>query len=379
MKNIKLIFLFLSTVFLSYADYNTGLEFQFQSANNFNNFSLQYNSNRNDTEAWNNLPKYNEELLGGDLFWASGLKFNDAQTSCYLRLINTNDGKVSDIHSFKANLKTTVFFKMRIADGPALENIPEETPIRTKSLYYYNMVFRLKDLIIYSNVPDLLAPINNFITCAKSVLFSWNCPKNYASNNCQSYLIIGKGLDELRKIDVSGTNIYEWSESSANLEYGKYWWQIIVESNNVVVVGSEVRFFGLVEDENNIDSDFDGYTDNEEMTRGSNPNDCKDIPLIINSNENWPAGYIGLQYINILKANDNRYPILWEIIGNLPEGLVQDNNVISGFPRQTGDYYFRLRISNQKDRFDEKRMHIKIQDPEKSMMELGKGGYEDNH
>ena len=324
------------------------------------------------------MPKYNEELFGGDLYWASGLTIFNNQSNCYLRLINETDLKVSDIHNFKPNLKTTAFFKIGIAEGSALEDISEEMPMRSKSLYYYNMTFRLKDLIVHSNIPDLITPINNFITWAKFILFSWNCSNNYNSNNCQTYLIIGKGINELQKIDVSGTNSYELSTSCSNLDYGKYWWQIIVESNNVVVVGSEVRFFGLTEEENSIDSDYDGYTDNEEMTRGSNPYDCNDIPLIINSNENCSNGYVGLQYFNILKANDNRYPILWEIIGNLPDGLVLDNNVISGQPKEVGNYYFRLRISNQKGRYDEKRMHITIKVPEQSMMELGRGHYENN-
>ena len=371
-----IILILLISNYVLYADYNTGFEFLYLTASNFYNYSLQYNSNRNDTEGWTSFSKHNEELFYGDLYWASGLRLNNDRSNIFIRLINKNDLKVSDIHNVGLDLETTAFFKMRMVNGPALENIPEEMPMRTRSLYYYYMTFRLKDLIINTSFPDLLTPINNFFTWVKSIVFSWRCPNEYNINCFSTYLVIGKGIDNLYKINVSGTNKYVWSESDANIDFGKYWWQIIVESNNVCVVGSEVRWFGLVEDENNVDSDYDGYTDNDEITRGSDPYDNKDIPLIISSDEICPEGYVGLQYYCVLKVNDKRYPIEWEIIGDLPEGLIQNNNIISGLPRQNGNYSFKLRTINQKGRYDEKRMHLSIKSPKESYIDYGNGSYE---
>ncbi|MBR5623382.1 hypothetical protein IKW72_00030 [bacterium] len=87
---------------------------------------------------------------------------------------------------------------------------------------------------------------------------------------------------------------------------------------------------------------------------------------------------MGLQYYCVWEVNDKRYPIEWEIVGDLSEGLIQDNNIISGLPRQNGNYSFKLRAINQKGRYDEKRMHLSIKTPDESYVDYGSGSYEEN-
>lgn len=375
----KCIFFIFMLTFSSCGDYNTGLEIKLTDYADFNGYEMQYNDNKYDDDNWKPLPIHNEETIGNTRYIASGLMFEDYYAyfnkQIYFRFVNKELSRISEIHSFAGKSKSTYFFKLFMSDGIPSENNPCTMPMSYTSLPCHSMSFRTKHFVLPDDPPYLLLPLNFLITTMSSILFSWHCSEEYSlDGNYTKTLIIGKNDTIVENINVGSNNSFYWDISNGNLSYGNYWWQFVVTSNSYHVVGSERRFFTLIENENLTDTDDDGYIDNDELARGSDPNDPNDIPLIITSDENFPNGYLGQQYFLVPKVNDAKYRCSWDLIGSLPDGLtLSESGTISGVPQKTGYFTFRLKVTNQKWKQDIKRFFINISDPPKSSVRVGNG------
>ena len=154
---------------------------------------------------------------------------------------------------------------------------------------------------------------------------------------------------------------------------GVYYWQINQVCSDGEIYESETRPF-IISD-GVTDTDGDGYLDIEELARGADPNDPKDIPLIITSPEECQSAYKDLQYFNVLKAN--RVDQLdWQIIGYLPEGLIlSKGGALQGRPLNTGDYIFAVCVFDRKGKSDEKTFHLEVEKPAPSSVRMGLGGF----
>lgn len=375
MKKYIIFFWFL----LTYAGYgllenrfNALLEIQEETADSFQNFKIQYKTSENDSYGWNDLKINNTEVSESNRYLATGIDTYTESNSkqVFLRIINTTNLFGSNPIEINISPKRVTFLKLLKSNDT--NSTPSLVLKYNNILPYYEIVFPVRRLEKdeYNDI-ILMSPRSMHSVAPSSLIhFYWQI-FNFESSGATVYLIIGKGDDiELEKIDITGLSEYDWNISPTFL-YGEYWWQIIVEYGPDRKYGSETRKFYIGDI---YDADDDNYNDIEEIVRKSDPNNDKDIPLLITSSPICLTGYVGQQYHLVLDVNDRKRRIYWWPLGELPAGLrLTEQGVLCGIPEKAGDFIFNAEVLNEDNKKDQVRFYLKIDKAVSSEIKVGKG------
>lgn len=352
--------------------YDTALEIQRLNASSFDGFELEWSFNPIDRHSWSSLGLTSNDSNGNTLFLYGSLAKNNHKNA-FFRIWRKQDEKVSDVHFANVKKLSTNFIKQTIIDGTASNNIITDSVENVTSYFScFQMNFKLKD---WGTDPPLLRlrnpdPYQMFLRGL--VGFNWSCEINIASIVDSKLVISDSSSSVCQEINVNNLTNFNWNipDSYSN---GVYYWQIILTTNNEETFGSEIR--PLIISDESADTDGDGYPDAVELARGSDPNDPKDIPLIITSSEVCPSAFKELQYFNILKANRNER-LDWELIGHLPEGMIlTSGGSLQGRPQNTGDYIFAVYVYDQRGKSDEKTLYMEVLKPAPSSVRFGNGSF----
>ena len=350
----------------SFGYYNTALEIKREDAGSFEGFLFEYSYNPFNKHSWGPVVlKSNDPYESSVYLYASLIQLDDL----YFRIKRTRDEKVSDIHFTSVRGMRTNFIKQSIIEGLAGNNIVTDAFVSTNIFNFFQMNFRLKNFSNDDPYLRMINPIRNKIIQNDSVHFSWHPIEN---NNISTLQLIVSDCSNTvcQSINVINMTNYVWNIPH-NYNYGIYHWQLKAISNNNENYSSEVWPFIIADDL--TDTDNDGYFDVEEIARGSDPNDPKDFPFVIRSQEECQPAFKEQQYFNVLKANINEQ-LKWNHIGYLPEGIVlTEHGVLRGRAQNTGDYVFTVFVYDRKGKTDEKTLYLKVLQPAPSYIRCGNG------
>lgn len=352
--------------------YDAALEIQEVNANEFNNFSIEYNIS-NDNDGWTKIDINNSETFNGNLFLATGIDTEGSYNGkvVYFRIKNSKESLVSDHIEFTIFPKRVTFLK--IIKSNITNSLPSCTLKHLKVMPYYEIVFPVKKEINQNkNKTRLKTPLPKRSVKKNTVLhYSWDI-YNFASAGATIYLTIGKDDVELEKINVTGVFEYDWL-IPVTYFYGEYWWQISIEYAHAEINYSEKRKL-LIGD--TIDTDNDGYYDEEEIARNSNPYNSKNIPLIILTDPYCKNGYLGQQYYLAFEVNDKEGKTFWRALSELPRGLVfTEHGILYGIPQEIGIFVFNIEVINEEGKKDQARFYLNINNSKQSSIKIGKGKY----
>ncbi len=285
----------------------------------------------------------------------------------------SKSNKISDVHFANVKKLSTNFIKQTIDGGAAGNNIVTDAVVTAGRFHSFETVFKLKNRESNSSWLRLVNPVSFQHFIRGVIHFSWNWRYNGNANVNSLRLIISDDSDNIcQEINVINQSSYIWN-IPASYPNGVYYWQINQVCSDGEIYESETRPF-IISD-GVTDTDGDGYLDIEELARGADPNDPKDIPLIITSPEECQSAYKDLQYFNVLKAN-RVDQLEWQIIGYLPEGLIlSQGGALQGRPLNTGDYIFAVCVFDRKGKSDEKTFHLEVEKPAPSSVRMGLGGF----
>lgn len=355
-------------------DYNSAIEIQEKNSDKLNSYFYQYNQHDISSEKdWNFLPVISVQK--GFIF--SGINLKKDGKSVYFRIKSSS--KISNIFEIKMTKAKTFFIKTDITD-----NYPESLsspclPLKTtkKLLPIYHFDFCVTNYSSFPSIEIIFPPLDDLFRIIKgtSVFFLW-----FGDVVFESIDLIFHGEDDERTVIKSfvnsnlGTNQFLVTFNSTEFSNGFYWWHLEGETTDGIKYKSDSGRLIILDPDANVDSDGDGYNDNEEMARGSKIDDSNDIPLIISSDDNIPKGYRTLQYFYKFDVNDKRYTTCFSISGSLPEGLcISKDGIIHGKPTECGAFRLTISASNQIGHFDDRIIELNIEEPKASTLTFGKG------
>lgn len=352
------------------ADYDTAFEVRMPFKNKFAGCKYEYNYSDDDS-GWTAANFSNNDNDGNIGYYCYGLTIGRDSTNVFFRIKNKTENKVSDAHYVHALRNKTNFIQFDLVDGVANSTAAIAGSNTVGHLTYSTINFKWKDDAGNSSV-FLISPERNYVSTNRNVLCQWEV-LNEPISIFQAYLKIYNANNEsVLNTNVTGLTNYNWA-MDPGLPCGVYYWRIELRDADGNVFKSEKRPFAVADQQ--TDTDGDAYSDIEELLRGSDPFNAKDIPLII-SNSNYPEGIKGLQYHHIFKANRNEL-LLWTYTGYLPEGLIlSDGGMLSGLPKDTGDYVFTIHVQDNDGKTDELKILLKINDPIPSFIRVGNGRFE---
>ena len=353
--------------------YDALLEIQEVNANSFENFKIQYQTSVFDNNDWNNLEIKNSEIKNGNMYLGTGvdIKGKSDGKKVYFRIINTNDALKSDPIEITIFPKRVTFLKFYKNNNT--NSAPSCLLKHLNFLPYYEIQLPVKryENNNYNKIRLITPNPVNVTTPGSTIQYNWQI-LNFVSAGATVFLRIGKNDTELMKINVADYSEYNWIVPD-NYAHGNYWWQIIIEYDSGQKYGSEQRIFNVGD---TIDSDGDGYYDIEEIARCSDPNNSNDIPLLIMLNSCCTNGYLGQQYYQILKVNDNKRKTYWRALNDLPPGLVlSETGVLYGIPKGIGIFVFNIEVTNETNKKDQIRLFLNVENANQSEVKIGKGSY----
>ena len=352
---------------LAFSSHESGLEIKINSFQMFENYVIQYNFEKNNPREWNDLSTGNSSELDNIKYLCGDIDLKNKENEVFLRILKNDKSLVSDIHKVNLRENCTTFLSLSILPNQIAGNNEVVHDLSNYGhLKYYDIGFKIKSHVEESLGVSLLQPAKNVFE-STSVLFAWNNSCNGLSS-FNSYLLIGlNGQQFLRKINITNLSSYNWAVPSDFLP-GMYWWQISCENNQNEIIESEKRVFYIASDLQ--DTDNDGYSDIEECTRNSDPNDTNDVPLFITSPQICPNANVDQQYFIQLKSNEKSGLTKWSTYSTLPNGLfLSKSGIISGRPKEMGVYFFTV-VADCKEKNDELTMSITVDSSGESQVKI---------
>ena len=149
---------------------------------------------------------------------------------------------------------------------------------------------------------------------------------------------------------------------------GRYLWR--VEARGAFgETESVLNEFYLLEDDD-LDSDGDGVSDNDEIAAQSDRLDRYDRPLIITSDA-LPYGTKGLFFNGTLSAAGGARPLSWEAVGAERLGLAASGNgLIKGFPERAGTFPVTVKVRDRLGRTAERVLELSVGDEARTFVRL---------
>lgn len=376
MNHVKFIFLFLClNSAVVFSAFNTGLEIQLIDYTRFNGYYLQYNFQFNDENKWTPLELKCNETSDNIKYCCSSLYIKNDNKRIYIRIFDPVNLKVSDVSYFPISPGKTNFLKL----NRVLNELPYATPSQAvlgqnNLLKYYQAYFRTKNYTYYMGKAILISPRSNIFKGRLGIInFRWQLTRLVSGVRRIFLGIFNANEEKIYNINVGNSEEFSFDLSEYALPSGEYSWQIIVEDLNTNKYYSEMRPFFIVDNISEGDDDGDGYSNTEELLRGSDPYDSSDFPLGIISTNVCKNAIVGLQYFLKLDANLKK-SIKWNLLGVLPEGLsLNDHGVIYGKPNVAGDYEFSVEAYDDFGKSDEKRLFLQVIDQSPSEVKTGRG------
>lgn len=194
--------------------------------------------------------------------------------------------------------------------------------------------------------------------------FSWICADSTVTN----YVLT-----------ITGPNYYEYSLSNNSLSFnpekkGRFLWQVTAQGE-LGAASSEMRSFFILDADYELDSDGDGFSDNEELKEGYDPFDKSDVPMRLTTNL-LPVGEKDLFYFMQLNVSGGEKPLFWKTKENSSRSLsVNENGMLMGIPLQTGSFSFSLEIKDQMGRILNIKLPLEIIEKAKLNVQPGMGGF----
>lgn len=356
-----------------FGEYNSAIELQMIDYHDFDFYEIEYRDSNSGTEDWTTLRIVEGDIENNLNYYHSGILNYDSQP-ILIRLKSDHLDKVSDIHSVNINAGKTTFFKMKIINGIAGDDVISHSLSNDSSLPFYNIQFRLKNLPRPWIKFKLLSPPRHHRE-SRHLNVRWECVDNSRSGEDYSiWLVVGsQNNNVIDRINVTNLTSYNLSFSDYNMPQGEYWWKLVAENNTDDLVESEKRPFHVVNQDYFDDSDGDGYDDYEEYIRHSNPYDANDIPLIIVSGEICPLAYLDQQYFYKIETSF-RNNISWSYRGKLPEGIkLSHNGILSGMSKELGTFNFTILVCGPGLKEDQINMTLETLIPPNSEVTTGTG------
>lgn len=185
----------------------------------------------------------------------------------------------------------------------------------------------------FVNPPELLSPEAGGEIRNTGIAFSW-------SGNFKSYRLSLMDSDGHFLLSEKTYSRY-YSFDMDSMKTGRYYWSVTgVDKQGNETCSPFASFLFLHPDGDVSDSDGDGFADNEEFLRGTDPNNGDEFPMGFGSADDTSLEMRKGQYftrtMNVSGGVGLRH---WHVKGSLPEGLeLQWNGVLCGVPSATGNY-----------------------------------------
>ena len=146
--------------------------------------------------------------------------------------------------------------------------------------------------------------------------------------------------------------------------------------NSNIVFRSKVNEFYLVDQLDEVDTDGDGFADNDEIIRGFDYEDAESYPLLITTDNMLPSATEGQYFFHVLKCKGSKNYVAWVLRSVLPEGLyLSESGVLSGIPSSNGNFEIEV-FACDGVKYDEKVFLIDINPPQNSVIDGGNGSIE---
>lgn len=180
-------------------------------------------------------------------------------------------------------------------------------------------------------------------------------------------------------LQVIGPESYEASLEAENAELpltakGRYLWRVAARGALGETESSLNEFYLLSDDD--LDTDGDGASDNDELAAQSDRLDRYDRPLEITCG-GLPSGTKGLFYSGTLSALGGARPLSWEIVGAERLGLTAaGNGLIKGEPARAGTFLVTVKVRDRLGRAAEKVLELSVDEEKQTFVRLGAGCFE---
>ena len=208
----------------------------------------------------------------------------------------------------------------------------------------------------------------------EQVNFAW-LPSVDPENEAISYhfYLYDGSFDLIYDEEIDCTNIC-LSTETVHFERGYCYWQVVAKDLQGNKRSSESGMFFI---SSPGDTDNDGFDDDYEIKRGSDPFDPNDYPLTIVSPEYLDNGFVGREYFYRLRADGGkRKKYIWQASDEsaLPPGIrLNPSGELRGIPTEEGNYMFKVSVFDGKDFFSGNLCIAVSPERDGLILKLGKG------